>query len=227
MLSRVSVSTTRRPPSNIEQLAASIREVGLLNPITITEQYRLVAGSNRLAACKLLGWKDIPACILPLNALDAELAEIDENLIRNELTVLERAEQVERRKRLYEAKYPQAAKPKGGRRPRNGEIISPFSEDTAKATGVSPRTIQQEVQIACSLRPEAKALIRDTPFADQTRSSARRRLSPLVPPLDRRLRQAPHPRRQHVGPDLRRMGRSFWLVAPRGGLASAQLDQVV
>ena len=42
--------------------------------------------------------------------------------------LLERAEHLKRRKEIYEAKYPTTKRPQGGRRPKNSEIISPFSE---------------------------------------------------------------------------------------------------
>lgn len=98
----------QRSTHGTDELQASIAEVGLLNPIVITESRRLVAGLHRLRACQALGWSTIPARILPLSAVDAELAEIDENLCRAELTVLERAEHLSRRKVLYEARHPDA-----------------------------------------------------------------------------------------------------------------------
>ena len=61
----------------------------------------LVAGARRLAACKSLGWSEIPATVVELNDIDLELAEIDENLIREDLTALERGEQLLRRKWIF------------------------------------------------------------------------------------------------------------------------------
>lgn len=81
--------------------------------------------------------------------LDAELAEIDENLIRAELTVLERGEHLKRRKEIYEAKYPEAKATTGrelaNKRWHASEKNSPasFAEATAAKLGVSPRTVQQ------------------------------------------------------------------------------------
>ncbi len=42
---------------DVESLAQSIREVGhLINPITVNQDGELIAGLNRLEACRLLGW---------------------------------------------------------------------------------------------------------------------------------------------------------------------------
>ena len=103
----IKIPSHRKTRGNIEQLANSIRDLGLLNPITLTTSYRLIAGYHRYLACQSLGWRDIPANIVTLDALHAELAEIDENLQRQELTVLERAEQLARRKNIYEEVHPQ------------------------------------------------------------------------------------------------------------------------
>jgi len=159
-------------PERVKELAASIQEIGLLNPITITEDKYLVAGLHRIEAYKLLGKTEIEATIVSLDELDAELAQIDENLIRNELTVLERAEQLKRRKEIYEAKYPES-KAKTGRelverRWHTADIVSAvsFTEDTASKIGVSPRTIRRDVQIAEDLADEVKEAIRNTDLAD-------------------------------------------------------------
>ena len=107
-LDQIIVPRGRRKPDNVEGLAESIREIGLLNPITVTKSLRLVAGGNRLAAYRFLGRPEIEAKVIDLDDLDAELAEIDENLMRNELTVLERGEQFLRRKQIYVIKHPEA-----------------------------------------------------------------------------------------------------------------------
>lgn len=171
----IKVPEGRRQLRGLDELVESIRTVGLLNPITLTEELRLVAGYHRLEACKRLGWSEIDATIITVNELDAELAEIDENLIRNELTQLERAEALARRKELYEAKYPEAKayssekqRQRASGEPR--ETVSPgFAADTAAKTGLTPRTIQQDVQIATKIVPDVRDAIRDTPLADSKR----------------------------------------------------------
>ena len=107
-IDKIQVPEGRRPVKPLDGLCQSISEIGLLNPITITEKRILIAGRNRLEACRKLGWREIPAITLSLSEVDSQIAEIDENLIRNELTVLERSEHLARRKVLYESKYPEA-----------------------------------------------------------------------------------------------------------------------
>lgn len=72
----------RRDLGDIESLAKSIEELGLLHPIVVlhiaTGHYVLVAGERRLVACKMLGWKEIPIRCLP-NQLRAREAEVAEN----------------------------------------------------------------------------------------------------------------------------------------------------
>jgi ParB family chromosome partitioning protein len=54
----------RRDLGDIDGLAASIEDIGLLHPITVDEQSQLLAGARRLAACKRLGWRDIPVNVV-------------------------------------------------------------------------------------------------------------------------------------------------------------------
>jgi ParB family chromosome partitioning protein len=150
----------------------SIKEIGLQNPIVVTEARVLVSGRHRLAACTALGWEEIPVVVVKLDALRVELAEIDENLIRNELTVLERSDHFARRKEIYEALYPET-KNGGDRRSEairiqnlDSEKPPTFIEATATTTGRSRSAIAEEVQISTALSEEVKEAIRHTPVAD-------------------------------------------------------------
>ncbi len=173
-VTRVKVKPGRRPVRNADALAKSIGEIGLLNPISVTPSMVLIAGGRRLEAFKILGKSMIPANVLTLDDLHAELAEIDENLERSELTELEQGEQYARRKEIYEAIHPES-KPiqeKGG--PGRGhkktdETVSPvsFAEDTAKKAGVSARSVQQSIQIAGNIDSEVKEMIKGTDLEDR------------------------------------------------------------
>ena len=68
-------------PEAVHELADSISKVGLLNPITVDQEYTLIAGLHRLEAAKLLGWAEIECSVNDLDGLLAELAEIDEMIL--------------------------------------------------------------------------------------------------------------------------------------------------
>ena len=72
--------------NDIEELAFSISETGLLNPITLTKDYTLVAGLHLLEGVKLLNWTEVECTITDLDGLTAELAELDENFARANLS---------------------------------------------------------------------------------------------------------------------------------------------
>src|SRR5277367_4803501 len=73
----------RKDLGDLRTLAESIQEVGLLHPVVVTPEGRLIAGQRRLEACRLLGWSDIP-----INAIDlyqAARGEAHENFVRKDL----------------------------------------------------------------------------------------------------------------------------------------------
>jgi hypothetical protein len=66
----------RKSLGDIQSLATSIKEVGLLHPIVVRPDGRLIAGERRLAACKRLGWQSVPVTILDLKeVIRGEYAE--------------------------------------------------------------------------------------------------------------------------------------------------------
>ena len=83
-------------PDRVAEIAESMQANGLLQPIVLRtgegNAFWLVAGRHRFEAAKLLKWDSIRATIYEgMDSDRAELAEIDENLIRAELSPIERA----------------------------------------------------------------------------------------------------------------------------------------
>src|SRR6516225_3046749 len=76
----------RRDLGDIEGLAASIAEVGLLQPIALTFDGYLIAGERRLRAVQLLGWRTIPYTLIPLNLNQIVRGEFAENTCRKDFT---------------------------------------------------------------------------------------------------------------------------------------------
>lgn len=74
--------------SGIEELATSIKQIGLLQPPLVQEaengKYRLIEGQRRLLAVRLLGWKEMPVLVVkePYDLPNAMLASLSENLHR-------------------------------------------------------------------------------------------------------------------------------------------------
>lgn len=78
----------RRDYGDLSDLIASIREVGLLQPIGLTPGNHLLFGGRRLEACRALGWESIPF-VRPETQTDAIsllTAERDENTCRKDMT---------------------------------------------------------------------------------------------------------------------------------------------
>lgn len=172
-IERITVGARKRMRGDIDALAQSIADVGLLQPIVVSRDLRLIAGLHRLEACKRLGMREIEATVVDMEGAEAELAEIDENLIRNELTALERAEHLARRKVIYEELHPETRAGVAGAKARWGDatdtVSVAFSEDTASKTGLTARTVRRDVQIAEHIAPDVRDAIRDTELADSKR----------------------------------------------------------
>lgn len=81
--------------SALEELAKSISEHGLMQPITVRmigNSYELIAGERRLKASKLAGMAEIAAVIVEVTTKDSAVLALIENLQRENLNFLEESE---------------------------------------------------------------------------------------------------------------------------------------
>jgi ParB family transcriptional regulator, chromosome partitioning protein len=82
-------------PAELRELEHSMRENGLLQPITVRKhaahRFQLIAGERRLRAAKRLGWNDIPAIIKELDDRQTLTLALVENLQRADLNPLDEA----------------------------------------------------------------------------------------------------------------------------------------
>lgn len=82
----------------LEELAASLRTNGLLQPIVVrrvegaTERWELVAGERRLRAATRLGWDEVPGMVRVVDDETMLVLALVENLQRRNLGALEEAE---------------------------------------------------------------------------------------------------------------------------------------
>lgn len=145
----------RRPTADaIKGMAASILEVGLLQPVVVDQGSQLIAGATRLAAYKLLERDTIPCNVMGLDKLHGELAEIDENLERHVLTALDHVKATARRKEIYLLLHPETAQgTAGGLASADGRGTPPPEQGRTSAENALVQT------------PEAQGLS-DDPFSD-------------------------------------------------------------
>ncbi|GGM92660.1 chromosome partitioning protein ParB [Thermus composti] len=84
----------RFSPEALEELAQSIREKGLLQPLLVRpkgEGYELVAGERRYRAAQMAGLQEVPALVRDLSDREALELALVENLQREDLSPLEEA----------------------------------------------------------------------------------------------------------------------------------------
>ena len=81
-------------PEKLEELAASIQEMGLLQPQTVRRRdgrWELVSGERRLRACKLAGLAQVPCLSIAVDDRSSSLLALVENLQRRDLDFWEEA----------------------------------------------------------------------------------------------------------------------------------------
>jgi len=82
-------------PDSLAELANSIREHGLLQPLLVRprgDAYELIAGERRLRASGLAGLTDVPVIVMDVSDDDALELALIENLQREDLNPVEAAE---------------------------------------------------------------------------------------------------------------------------------------
>lgn len=176
-LDAVRIPTSRlRGLGDLEALRESITSTGLLQPIIVDRAYNLVCGLHRLEACRSLGWTHIAAVVEAFEGPRARLAEVDENLCRRELTVLERAEHIALRRALWEemqAERAEAAAAEEESRKRKKAKppeapLAAFVDDTARRTGRAKAAVREELRIG-ELPEDVRAVARETPVSNNKR----------------------------------------------------------
>lgn len=142
------------------RLMASMKEIGLKQPISIRivdlmvidgQEVEgapvLVAGRHRLEAARRLGWSHIECFEVDDDALQAELWEIDENLIRAELSAAQWAEHLARRKEIWGLINASGT---------NCPTKRKFASETAERTGGTKKDINRHIARAEKLGPDIR-----------------------------------------------------------------------
>jgi N6-adenosine-specific RNA methylase IME4/ParB-like chromosome segregation protein Spo0J len=156
----------RKDMGDIAGLAASMAEHGLLHPIVVTPDGKLIAGARRLAAARLLGWKTIPVTVVDLDAVVK--GEWAENTHRKDFTwseavaikrAVEPLEQVAAKERQRAGKGEDGSGGRGRKKP-SGKLPKGFSgraaDKAAKAAGKKRRSLEKAEAVVKAAEADPK-----------------------------------------------------------------------
>ena len=91
---------TRMDESSLQELAASIRQHGLMQPIVVrplaADRYEIIAGERRFRAAKLAGLDEVPVMLRDVSDQNALAMALIENIQREDLNPLEEAQAIRR-----------------------------------------------------------------------------------------------------------------------------------
>jgi len=178
----------RKDMGDLDDLASSMRELGLLQPVLVNSKNELVAGLRRLRAAEQLGWREITVC--RIESIDdmtcAAMAELDENRCRKNFSP---TEAVNAGRRIEELLKPgaDAARRLSQFRPRDNDIEQvcgggnlpqplPQSQSNrpvkpagrvrkaaAAAAGMSERSYvkAREIVVAAETNPEVREIVEE------------------------------------------------------------------
>jgi hypothetical protein len=168
MVHEVELATIRdnpRPVRGIDNravasLGESIGLVGQLEPITLGIDRTVIFGRQRIAAQRARGETTIMAMIVDLPHIQARIATLDENLVRLELTPLQRAELLAERKALHEQLHPGS---QHGAALRGEAAVPGFTRAMSELTGRGRATVAEDCRIG-AMPETVRDLIRGTPL---------------------------------------------------------------
>ena len=181
---------------SLQELAQSIQEVGLLQPILVTEhrnRYRIVAGERRFRAARLAGLTAVPCIVREFTANEQMEAALVENLQREDLNAIEEAQAVQALMQAAGYTQEQVAQRLGKSRPAVANLLRLLT---------LPEAIQQMVVAGALSQGHARALAAVADPARQLRLAQRvvkeglsvRELEQLC------AQQAPRPQRRSPRP---------------------------
>ena len=148
-LDHIAITPGRRAvdPDAVMSLKKSIAALGLQHRVTVRKRddaYVLVAGAHRLEAFRQLGKERIPATVVDFDEFQAELFEIAENLVRNQLSPAQQATVFARQKVNYEELHPETKHGAIGKGRVNGAAKAErYTKLAAYATGISEAAVQR------------------------------------------------------------------------------------
>ena len=197
----------------LEQLAESIRQAGILQPILVVEngmRFRIIAGERRFRAARIAGLNSIPCLVRSLTEAQQMEAALIENLQREDLNPIEEAQAI--RGLMQQCGYTQeeAAQRLGKSRPAVANLLrllnlpesilqmvisGKLSAGHARVlAGVTPETRQLELAHQCVLQDynvrKLEELAQKQPTGEHTRAVASAALPTELNAFQETMREA-------------------------------------
>lgn len=126
---------------NLEELASSIKEQGVLQPIIVrpidNDSFEIIAGERRYSAAVMAGLTKIPVIVKNVSQKHAYAIALIENIQREQLNILDEAEGLLRLKNEYKLS----------------------AEETAKSVGKPRSSIANLIRLASQLSSKGKVML--------------------------------------------------------------------
>ncbi|PLX74416.1 MAG: chromosome partitioning protein ParB [Azoarcus sp.] len=192
---------TRMDPGSLEELAASIKAQGVMQPILVRlvgeDEYEIIAGERRWRAAQIAGLDEVPCLVREIPDEAALAMSLIENIQREDLNPLEEAGGIQRLIDEFAMTHQQAADAVGRSRPAASNLLrllnlaKPVQEllmagdiDMGHASALLPLDAASQIQLA-NLVAARQLSVRDTERLVQHTLNPRQKKA--AQPLDRDL----------------------------------------
>lgn len=193
--------------SHLDELTDSIAREGLIQPIVITIDNKLVAGGSRLRACLALGWTEIDVCYVEALSEDRlRILEVEENIRRKDFDWRERVQAVARIHELTQRQKILSKEATQWTQRQTGELLGHSVGHVSYCINLAARLAAKdsEIEECLSLSEAMKVLIeRKEKEANKllalSSMNGAKALLPSTPTTDDELFSTPQPRAAFVG----------------------------
>ncbi len=118
---------TRMDESSLQELAASIRQHGMMQPIVVrplgADRYEIIAGERRFRAARLAGLDEVPVMLRDVSDQNALAMALIENIQREDLNPLEEAQAIRRLLDEFQYTHEQASEAIGRSRSATSNLL--------------------------------------------------------------------------------------------------------
>ncbi len=137
-----------RMGTDVSDLEKSIKTVGLIAPLVISEDNVILAGARRYQALLNLGYTEAAVTVVDRGPLERELVSIDENLVRKDLSKMEIESHLRRARAIYMELNPAVETPKTEDDAPEVEVLPAegFLNMVSEKTGLSPKQIHEAIK---------------------------------------------------------------------------------